>query len=129
MYKAASVFHRLVGGRVVVIAEPRPGRKRPAVRGRFTPSVFRTTLDAVGADAVPDELLEVEGTLRREPRLDAIAPEVRRLYEEEQLGFRAIAKKLGIGCGNAYASYLRYFEMRGLPAPPRHPRGRWKRCA
>ena len=69
----------------------------------------------------------VDVWLRCPPRLDSIAPEVRRLYEEEGLGFRVIAKRLGVGCGNVYASYLRYFEMNGLPVPPRRPRGRQRR--
>jgi site-specific DNA recombinase len=126
VYRAADLFKRLVGGEVEVLVEVRAGRKRGVVRGRFTPRLLATVAEAGGLGPAPETAppAPVEVWLRRPPRLDAIAAEVRRLYEDEDLGFRVIARKLGIGCGNIYQSYLRYYEMRGLPTPPRRPRGR-----
>jgi DNA invertase Pin-like site-specific DNA recombinase len=126
VYRAADVFKRLVGGEVEVLAEARPGRKRGLVRGRFVPRLLSALADRGGAAAPPaappPDVVEV--WLREPPRLEATAAEVRRLYEDEGLGFRAIAARLGIGCGNVYQSYLRYYEMKGMPVPPRRPRGR-----
>ena len=128
VYKAVDVFTRLVGGRVVVESDARAGRKKCTVRGRFTPRLLDVVAGALGFALPPAaDTKEVVVWLREPPRLDAVAPEVRRLYEDEGLGFRAIAKRLGIGCGNVYASYLRYYELQGLPVPDRRPRGRHKR--
>jgi hypothetical protein len=126
VYQAAEVFRRLVGGRVWVHAEQRAGRSRSVVRGRFTPALLNVVSEACGIEGVSTCAAEtqIEVWLRQPPRLEEMAAEVRRLYEEEGLGFRAIAKRLGIGCGNVYSSYRRYYEMRGLPVPPRRPRGR-----
>jgi DNA invertase Pin-like site-specific DNA recombinase len=126
VYKAADVFRRLVGGRVNVHVEERTGRKRGVVRGRFIPRLLAVAAEAAGVPPTSPDVAgpEIDVWLRGEPRLDAIAAEVRRLYEDDDLGFRAIAKVLGIGCGNVYQSYIRYYEMRGLPVPPRRPRGR-----
>jgi hypothetical protein len=126
VYRAADLFKRLVGGEVEVLAEVRPGRKRGVVRGRFTPRLLAAMAEAGGLGPVPAAAppAPVEVWLRRPPRLDALAAEVRRLYEDNGLGFRAIAKKLGVGCGNVYQCYLRYYQMQGLPAPSRRPRGR-----
>jgi DNA invertase Pin-like site-specific DNA recombinase len=131
VYRAADMFRRLVGGEVWVHTEARPGRKRAVVRGRFAPRMLSVVAEASGRPEAGDGLApaEAEVWLRRPPRLDAVAPEVRRLYEDEGLGFRAIAERLGIGCGNVYASYCRYYEMRSLPVPPRRPRGRRPRPA
>ena len=124
-YKAADVFRRLVSGRVTVEAVARPGRKKAVVQGRFTSDLIRVVADTIGSQ-IPDDSPTGEVTvwLREPPRLDASGAEVRRLYEDEQLGFRAIAKRMGIGCGNVYQAYLRYYEQRGEPSPPRRPRGR-----
>jgi hypothetical protein len=97
------------------------------VRGRFVPRLLQAVVDALGLpnDAIIEIMpAEVEVWLRVPPRLEAIAEEVRRLYEQEGLGFRLIGKKLGLGCGYIYQAYLRYYGMRGLPVPPRRPRGR-----
>jgi hypothetical protein len=104
VYRAAEVFRRLVGGHVEVHIEPRAGRKRGLVRGRFVPYLQQTVSAGVvpGAVVNPSASAAIEVWLRRAPRLDAIAGEVRRLYEEEGLGFRTIAKRLSIGCGNIY---------------------------
>ena len=126
VYRVADLFKRLVGGEVEVLVEVRAGRKRGVVRGRFTPRLLDTVAEAGGLGLAPETAppAPTEVWLRRPPRLDAVAAEVRRLYEDEDLGFRAIARKLGIGCGNIYQSYHRYYEMRGLATPPRRPRGR-----
>jgi DNA invertase Pin-like site-specific DNA recombinase len=126
IYRAADLFKRLVGGAVEVVVKVRPGRKRGAVGGRFTPRLLATVVEAGSMPSVPaaSPPAAVEVWLRQPPRLEAVAAEVRRLYEDERLGFRTIAKQLGIGCGNVYQSYRRHYEMQGLPVPPRRPRGR-----
>jgi DNA invertase Pin-like site-specific DNA recombinase len=126
IFRSAHDFKRLVGGEVEVLAEPRPARKRSAVRGRFVPRLLACLTDS-GALADRSETspsAPVDVWLRRPPRLDAIADQVRQMYEEEKLGFRAISERLDIGCGYVYQTYKRYYEMRGLPLPPRRPRGR-----
>jgi hypothetical protein len=120
VFRAADLFRRLVGGRVEVVVEIRPGRKRGIVRGKFVPAALASLKEKGDGHCGA-----VEVWLRPPPRLDALADEIRRLYEEEGFGFRRIAQTLGIGCGNVYQSYMRYYEMRNLPVPPRRPRGRY----
>ena len=127
VYRAASLFRRLVGERVWVDVDIRVGRKRGVVRARFTPRLLSTVADTVGAGPAPDPAGEIVVWLRRPPQVDLMAPEARRLYEEEKLGFLAIGKALGIVSQEAYRAYKRYYEMQGLPVPPRRPPGRYKR--
>jgi DNA invertase Pin-like site-specific DNA recombinase len=125
VYKCAAVVRRLVNGRVWVHADRRPSRKRCTVRGVFTPNLLGAVAEAVGfsapSAASTSTPATVEVWLRRPPKLDALAPEVRRLYEDEVLGFQEIGARLGISSGNAWLSYKRYYEMAGLPMPPRRP--------
>lgn len=133
--KAARIFRAMTGGRIEVHVDQRAGRERTTVRGVFQLQLVDSIAQSMGMN-IPMELgtgdpakedvspQRAEVWLRELPRMDRIASEVRRLYEEEGLGFRTISKLLGIGCGNIYQSYLRYYQMQGLSAPPRRPRGR-----
>jgi DNA invertase Pin-like site-specific DNA recombinase len=124
VFKCATIVRRLVGGRVYVHADRRPARKRSVVRGVFTPHLLDVVTDVVGIPtpvATSPVPAAVEVWLRKPPRLDLLGPEVVRLYEMEGLGFREIGLRLGINSGNAWLSYQRYYEIRGLPMPPRRP--------
>jgi hypothetical protein len=124
---AADVFSRLVGGKITVHATRRPGRKRWLINCCFNPKLLetiRTTLQAApatGEASIPG----VEVQLKGPPRLDLIADEVRGMYDLEMVGFCIINKRLEakykqkIGTGNCSLAYHRYFEVRGLPVPPR----------
>jgi DNA invertase Pin-like site-specific DNA recombinase len=124
---AASVFSRLVSGKITVHATRRAGRKRWLIACRFVPGLvgaLRDSLQAAAGTEQPD-MTEIEVSLRGAPRLDQIADEVRGMYDLELVGFRVINRRLEakykqkIGTGNCCLAYRRYFEIRGLPVPPR----------
>ncbi|QDU94470.1 recombinase family protein [Lignipirellula cremea] len=126
IYRAADVFRRLVGGRIAVIVELRPGRKKCNVRGRFTPQILCTVAEELGNSTAitGSESTPGEQTvwLREPPRLDAIALRVHELIDIESLSFRDAAKKLReegikVNSGNVWYSYHRWYEMQGLTAP------------
>jgi DNA invertase Pin-like site-specific DNA recombinase len=125
VYKCAAIVRQLVDGRVWVHADRRVGRKRGNVRGVLTPALLYAVGEAVGlpptAATSTSTTPTVEVWLRKPPRLDGLGPEVRRLYEDERLGFREIGLRFGIGSGNALLSYRRYYEMRGIPVPASRP--------
>ncbi len=128
IYRASDVFRRLVGGRIDVCFEARPGRTRTVAKGVFTPkllAVAKQHLDVGNGAGGRTEEEPVTVWLRKPPRVDRIAGEVRRLYEDEDLGFREIGDLLKCGSGNACLAYRRWYESRGLPVPPaRRPGGR-----
>jgi len=120
IYTAAQVLEDLVGGKIIVRFERRPSRKRCVVRGAFRPCLLHTVakrLDVTALASGPSA--EVLVWLRKPPRIDLIADEVKRLYDDEGVGFREIGDRLGCGSGNACLSYKRWHEMNGLPLPPR----------
>lgn len=125
--KAVTILERLVGGAVFVHADQRAGRKRWTVQGSFTPTLVGAVRQELGATLIPagEKAPEVTVWFREPPRVDAIADEVRHLYEVEGLGFRLINKRLEtkygekIGSGNCCAAYRRWYETRGLPLPER----------
>lgn len=122
IYTAADVFRKLVGGRILVHTEKRAGRKRANIRGTFVLHLLDMAKAKAGVEQGAGEgagLREVDVWLRSPPRLDLQADEVKRLYEEEGRGFREIGEILKCGSGNASLSYRRWFEMRGLPIPPK----------
>lgn len=136
--KAVDVFAALVGGEVRVHAHLRPGRKRWLACGHFTPNLLGALRAALGADesAAPSDVEELKVWLRKPPRVDRLADEVRHLYEVEQLSFSAIndllEKKYGekIGSGNCCAAWRRWYEIRQLPLPaPRGNMGRPRKRA
>jgi len=124
VYKAASVFRRLVGGRILVHVEPRPGRKRTVVRGVFTPQLLRAVALAAQTAAPAEEpsVATVELWLRKPPKLDALADRVHQLMDIEFLSYREAAKALQaeghqVNSGNVWYIYRRWYQMRGLPVP------------
>ena len=123
VYKALSVFRQLVGGSIEVHVEPRLGRKRAVVRGKFRPRLMQAVRASAGLphDDGDDAGEEVVVWLREPPRMDRYAEQVRQLYEEEGLAFRVIGERLGIGCAGAWQAYRRHYQMIGQPAPPRRP--------
>jgi DNA invertase Pin-like site-specific DNA recombinase len=126
VYKAASIFRRLVGGRIWVHVDRRPGRKRTVVRAVFTPRLLRAcSLAAQIAVAGEEPLAEtVEVWLREPPKLDALTEPVHQLMDVEGLSYREAAKVLQqegyrVNSGNVWYIYRRWYEMRGLPVPKR----------
>jgi hypothetical protein len=130
VYNAFSVFRRLVGGRIWVRVERRPGRKRTVVRGIFTPRL----LSAIGAETPmagrvtasgeqpPCEAVEV--WLRQPPKLDRLAERVHELMDLQGLSYREAATKLqeegeNVNSGNVWYIYRRWYQIQGLPLPER----------
>jgi hypothetical protein len=134
VYKAASIFRRLVGGRIWVHVEWRPGRKRTNVRGVFQPHLLHAVKTTAGAHAAADDPLpeEVEVWLRKPPRLDALAERVHELIDNQGLSYRDTAEVLQaegqkVNSGNVWYSYRRWYQMQDLLVPDRsynngHPR-------
>jgi hypothetical protein len=126
IYKAFGVFRQLVGGRIWVHVERRPGRKQTVVRGVFRPQLIRMVkARAEVHDLDNDEAgEEVEVWLRKPPRLDLLAERVHELVDLGGLSYRETAKVLQgeghkVNSGNVWYSYRRYFEMKGMPVPER----------
>jgi hypothetical protein len=126
VYKALSIVRELVGGRIVVHVETRPGRKRSNVRGVFRPQLLRAVRAAAGQVASredgPGE--DVEVWLRKPPRLDALAERVHELMDSQGMSYRDVAKVLqaegqSVNSGNVWYSYRRYYQMHDLPVPKR----------
>jgi DNA invertase Pin-like site-specific DNA recombinase len=126
VYKSASVFRRLVGGKIWVHVERRPGRQRTVVRAVFTPQLLRAvTLEAQAAspgETPPTETVEV--WLREPPKLDALAERTHQLIDIDGLSYREAAKVLQaeghkVNSGNVWYFYRRWYEMQGLPVPER----------
>jgi DNA invertase Pin-like site-specific DNA recombinase len=128
---AATLFRRLVGRRVIIHAERRPGRARFTVKATFTPNIAATCVEKLGAMtplvAGPVEQ-PITVTIKKVPRVDEIADEVQTLYDVDKKSFTAINTMLEakygekIGPGNCCAAYRRYYEIRNLPLPA--PRGK-----
>lgn len=124
IYRAASVFRQLVGGRVEVHTKRRPARKRLAVEGVFRPDLL-TAVKQLLEDSRPIETCSTEPVkvwLRRPAARDALAPRVHQLIDVEGKSLRAAAAILQaeghIGnSGVVYQIRQRYFEMIGQPAP------------
>lgn len=124
VHKAVEVFRLLTGGQIFVHVERRPGRKRTNVRGVFRPCLLQAVTEQSGHPGTSDETAakEVPVWLRKPPRLDAIAEQVRELIDIEGQSYREAAKTLrqeghNVNSGNVWYSYRRWYEMRGLPVP------------
>lgn len=128
IHRTADLFCRLVGNRVYVHFEVRPGRKRTLAKAVFVPELLEVAKERLGipdSEGSRENATQVSLWLRGPPRIDRTAGEVRRLYEDEGLGFREIGDRLECGSGNACHAYRRWYESRGLPVPPaRRPGGR-----
>lgn len=126
VYRAAEVIRLLVGGRIHVHAEKRPGRKRSSVYGAFTPQIMQVIRNQLGVTSDPksQEGTELKVWLRKQPMLDLLAPRVHELMDVEGKSYRDAAKVLQeeghkFNSGVVWQMYRRYYEMTGLPLPAR----------
>jgi hypothetical protein len=126
IYRAVAVFRQLVGGRIAVHVERRPGRKRTSVRGVFTPQLLRTVRREGGVPMAGsgEPAAEVEVWLRPPPRLDRLAERVHELMDVQGLSYREAAAALqkeghAVNSGNVWYIYRRYYAMHDLPVPKR----------
>lgn len=124
IYKAVAVFCSLVGERIEVRVERRPGRKRTTVRAVFKTHLLGAVRDSVNDSTIDEtaELKEVTVWLRKPPRLDAIAERVHQLIDDENRSYRDAAKILqaeghAVNSGNVWYSYRRWYEMNCQPVP------------
>jgi regulator of replication initiation timing len=124
IHKAAELFRLLVGGRITVHVERRPGRKRVVATGIFTPQTLATAQKLIN-DPRPVSATRAEEVwvwLRKPPRQDLLTERVHIMMDVERLSYRAAAKKLQdegvkINSGVVWQIYRRYYEMRGEPLP------------
>jgi site-specific DNA recombinase len=129
IYKAVSIFERLVGGIVWVHLEKRPGRKSKIVRATFRPNLLAAFSAATGLPTlyqtdVVSELPEVEVWLRPPPYLDQMATEAYVLIDVKGHSYRGAAnvfQKRGhnVNSGKVWQFRKRYFEMLGQQMPKR----------
>jgi DNA invertase Pin-like site-specific DNA recombinase len=125
--KAVDIFRALVGNRIRVVVEQRPGRKRCSVKGCFTVDLVGALWNKLDLVATPPPCTAppFETWLRKLPRVDRLADEVQVLYDVEKMSFPEINDLMEakyqekIGSGNCCASYRRWYNARGLPLPPR----------
>jgi site-specific DNA recombinase len=137
--KALSVFERMVGGKIMVHVEKRPGRKAKNVRATFRPDLVGAVSAAVAADiatanepAVAEIVKEIEVWLREPPYLDRMAQRAYELVDRERRSYRSAAKVFkdeghDINSGKVWQLRKRYYEMIGEKVPDRpynggHPR-------
>ena len=137
IYRAASLFRQLVGGRIEVYPERRPGRKHSNVRGTFVPKLLKTVQAELHSHANlnTEEAQAVSVWLRRPPKRDRLAQRVHELVDIQAQSFGAAAATLqaegeDINSDAVWQIYHRYYEMIGQPRPkmaynngrPRKPR-------
>jgi DNA invertase Pin-like site-specific DNA recombinase len=124
IYKAVAVFRRMVGGRILVYVEPRPGRKQTNVRGTFHPDLLGAVKAEAGVhnptDGSPAEAVKV--WLRKPPFLDRYAERAYRLVDVEGHSYRGAAKVmrtegLKVNSGKVWQLRRRYYEMIGETPP------------
>jgi site-specific DNA recombinase len=123
--KAVQAFKSLVGGKILVHVERRPGRKRTVVRGIFTPYLVDTAANnyAVNPRQIGNRT-EVTIWLRKPPAMDLLAIRVHELVDDQHLSYSEAADVLDAeGHGRKSAVYVsilygRYYEMVGQPRPP-----------
>jgi DNA invertase Pin-like site-specific DNA recombinase len=124
VHRAVAVFRRLVGGRIVVHVERRPGRKRTNVLGVFRPMLLQAIQRELPVS--PSAVLalpEVEVWLRQPPKRDLLAPRAYQLVDLDRLSLRdaaAVMQQEGhakVNSGVVWQLRQRYYEMIGQPAP------------
>jgi DNA invertase Pin-like site-specific DNA recombinase len=124
VYRAAQLFRLLVGERIIVHLEPRPGRKRGNVRGTFVPAILqavesRLPIALANSNAVATE---VSVWLRPLPRIDQLAERIYSLIDVAGHNYRSAAAVLQseghrLNDGAVWQMYRRYYEMIGQPTP------------
>jgi DNA invertase Pin-like site-specific DNA recombinase len=124
VYRAANVFRQLVGGQIEVQVVPRPGRKRPYVRGSFTGQLLQT-VKAELRDDRPGESPrsgQVEVWLRKIPKQDRLAERVHQMVDVEKLSYCQASQCLkaeGIEATEALVWQVRqrHYQMIGQTPP------------
>jgi DNA invertase Pin-like site-specific DNA recombinase len=126
VFHAESVFRRLVGDRIWVHVEPRPGRKRTNIRAVFHPRLLHGVQCLLGfPPAATAEAAEVEVLLRKPPRCDLLAARAAHMVDVQGLSLRDAAKVFQaeghpkISDTVVWQLCQRHYEMIGLPAPKR----------
>ena len=129
VHRAAAAFRLLVGGRIDVHVESRPGRKSTTVYGSFRPEFLRSLPAALGVgEAAPSGAMpEVRAWLRKRPSRDVLGPRVYELMDVQGLSYRAAAKVLQeeghrINSGVVWQCRRRHYEILGLPFPAKFVR-------
>ncbi len=135
VYETRRVLELLVGGRIWVYVEPRPGRKQKNVRGVFRPnlvSAVRAVAD-VGDPGGNGTAEEVEVWLREPPLIDRLAERAAELVDKEDRSYGSAANVMrkdghDVNSDKVWQLRKRHYEMLGQPAPERpynggQPRG------
>jgi DNA invertase Pin-like site-specific DNA recombinase len=124
VYRAATIFRKLVEDRIEVHVERRAGRKRTNVYGVFTPKLLQTVREQLQDVRRADQLSATPARvwLRKPPKRDELAKRVYELIDVGRLSYRAAASTLqaeghNINSGVVWQIRRRYFEMQGLPVP------------
>jgi DNA invertase Pin-like site-specific DNA recombinase len=96
VHRAAEVFRRMVGGRILVHVHQREGRKSKTVSGSFVPRLLMGVQGQLGLPAESSNTTqgEVRAWLRKPPRVDRLAFRAHVLIDDELLSFRDAAKVL-----------------------------------
>lgn len=124
---AYSVFELLVGGSIMVHIEPRAGRKQTNARGVYRPDLISAVRKMAGRGAShrPESNAIAEVWLREPPFVDRWASRAYELCDVQGQSYRMAAKTmnredgLDINSGKVWQLRARYYEMKGLPSPPR----------
>jgi len=124
IHHAVNVFRLLTGGRILVLVEPRPGRKTANVRGVFTPQLFSAIQHTMNDPRIltSPPMDEVTIWLRQPPQVDRLTSIVHELVDVQGLSFRAaepILRDQGykLNRGTVTTAYRRYYQMIGQPVP------------
>lgn len=124
VHHAVNVFRLLTGGRVMVVVEPRSGRKTANVRGTFTPQLLSAIQHMLHdpRSLTPPPMDEVTIWLRKPPQVDRLAPIVHDLVDVQGMSFRAVEPILReqgykLNRGTVTTAYRRYYQMIGQPVP------------
>ena len=124
VYRAASAFRQLVGDRIWVHVERRPGRKRTNVRAIFRPTLLQAVAGVLGVSTSTESVVEeVEVWLRKPPQRDLLANRAYQLIDVERRSYRDAAVVFqseghtAINSGVVWQLRQRYYEMIGQPAP------------
>jgi hypothetical protein len=128
IYQAAAAFRQLVGGRIMVHAVPRPGRKRGTLKAVFQPTLLNTVRAKLELPPSPElkPAPEFEVFLRPVSKDDRLSDRVYHLIAHEGLSHGQVVKVLQaegetVQKGQVRRMWQQYFILRGLPVPERKP--------